>query len=117
VSWQPPDLLLSWTLRRRPRLIDGFKDLNRDPFCRRLAIDTEEVVAAEVAAALRISQSLAGSRLRYARAMRGRLLKMADVFKTGDIDLRTFQTIVYRTDLIPPVQTFWTGWRAATPAA
>jgi Domain of unknown function (DUF222) len=64
------------------------------------AIDTEEAVAAEVAAALRISQALAGSRLRYARAMRERLPKTAEVFKAGDIDYRIFQTIVYRTDLI-----------------
>jgi hypothetical protein len=64
------------------------------------AIDTEEAVAAELAAALRISQGLAGSRLRYARAMRERLPAIAEVFKAGDIDFRTFQTIVYRTDLI-----------------
>jgi Domain of unknown function (DUF222) len=64
------------------------------------AIDTMEAVAAEVGAALRISQGLAGSRLRYARAMRERLPKVAEVFKAGDIDYRTFQTMVYRTDLI-----------------
>ena len=64
------------------------------------AIDTEEAVSAEVAAALRISQGLAGSQLRYARAMRERLPKVAEVFKAGDIDQRTFATIVYRTDLI-----------------
>ena len=64
------------------------------------AIDTEEAVCAEVAAALRISQALAGSQLRYARAMRERLPEVAEVFKAGDIDSRTFQTIVYRTDLI-----------------
>jgi hypothetical protein len=64
------------------------------------AIDTEAAVAAEVAAALRISHGLAGSRLRYARAMRERLPKLAEVFKAGDIDLRLFQTMVYRTDLI-----------------
>jgi hypothetical protein len=64
------------------------------------AIDTVEAVSAELAAALRISQGLAGSRLRYARAMRERLPKVAEVFKAGDIDYRTFQTIVYRTDLI-----------------
>jgi len=64
------------------------------------AIDTEEAVAAEVAAALRIGQRLAGSRLRYARAMRERLPQVAAVFTAGDIDVRTFQTIVYRTDLI-----------------
>jgi hypothetical protein len=63
------------------------------------AADTETAVAAEVAAALRISQALAGSRLRYARAMR-ELPKVAEVFKAGDIDFRMFATIVYRTDLI-----------------
>ena len=64
------------------------------------AVDTMEAVAAEVGAALRISQGLAASRLRYARAMRERLPKLADVFQAGDIDYRTFQTVVYRTDLI-----------------
>jgi hypothetical protein len=64
------------------------------------AIDTEEAVSAEIAAALRISQGLAGSRLRYARAMRERLPAVADVFQADDIDYRMFQTIVYRTDLI-----------------
>ncbi|MGB6209794.1 DUF222 domain-containing protein, partial [Mycobacterium sp.] len=64
------------------------------------AVDTEEAVAAEVAAALRISQPLAGSRLRYARAMREQLPAVAEVFKAGDIDFRMFATLVYRTDLI-----------------
>src|SRR5882757_1489554 len=64
------------------------------------AIDTEEAVTAEVAAALRIGQGLAASRLRYARAMRERLPKTAEVFTAGDIDFRLFATIVYRTDLI-----------------
>ncbi|MDT7722469.1 MAG: hypothetical protein QOE94_3480, partial [Mycobacterium sp.] len=64
------------------------------------AIDSEEAVSAELAAALRISQGLAGSQVRYARAMRERLPKVADVFKAGDIDQRTFATIAYRTDLI-----------------
>ncbi|OBI53440.1 HNH endonuclease signature motif containing protein, partial [Mycobacterium sp. E796] len=64
------------------------------------AIDTMEAVAAEIAAALRISQGLAASRLRYARAMRERLPLVGEVFRAGDIDLRLFQTIVYRTDLI-----------------
>jgi hypothetical protein len=64
------------------------------------AIDTEEAVAAEVAAALRVSQGLAASRLRYARAMRERLPKVGEVFAAGDIDYRVFQTIVYRSDLI-----------------
>lgn len=64
------------------------------------AVDTEAAVTAEVAAALRISQALAGGRLRCARAMREQLPKVAEVFKAGDIDIRLFQTIVYRTDLI-----------------
>src|SRR3984885_4376920 len=64
------------------------------------AVDTMEAVTAELAAALRIGQGLAASRLRYARAMRERLPKVAEVFKAGDIDYRMFQTLVYRTDLI-----------------
>jgi hypothetical protein len=64
------------------------------------AVDTEAAVSAEVAAALRMSQGLAASQLRYARAMRERLPKLAEVFQAGEIDQRTFATIVYRTDLI-----------------
>ncbi|MCV7124336.1 DUF222 domain-containing protein, partial [Mycobacterium lacus] len=64
------------------------------------AIDTMEAVAAEVGAALRISQARAAGRLRYARAMRERLPKTAAVFVAGEIDFRAFATIVYRTDLI-----------------
>jgi Domain of unknown function (DUF222) len=64
------------------------------------AIDTMEAVAAEVGAALRIGQGLAASRVRYARAMRERLPRVAEVFKAGDIDFRLFATIVYRTELI-----------------
>jgi hypothetical protein len=64
------------------------------------AVDTEEAVAAELAAALRISQALAASRLRLARAMRERLRMVGKVFAAGDIDFRMFATIVYRTDLI-----------------
>ncbi|WP_083124862.1 HNH endonuclease signature motif containing protein [Mycobacterium kansasii] len=64
------------------------------------AVDTMEAVAAEVAAALRISQGLAASRLRYARVMRERLPQVAEVFKAGEIDYLAFQTLAYRTDLI-----------------
>jgi hypothetical protein len=52
------------------------------------AIDTMEAVAAEVAAGLRISQGLAASRVRYARALRERLPQVGEVFKAGDIDYR-----------------------------
>ena len=64
------------------------------------AIDTEAAVAAEVAAELRISQGLAASRVRYARALRERLPRVGEVFKSGDVDFRMFATLVYRTDLI-----------------
>jgi hypothetical protein len=64
------------------------------------AIDTMAAVTAEVAAALRISQALAGSRLHYARAMCERLPQVGEVLRAGDIDYRMFQTIVFRTDLI-----------------
>ncbi len=64
------------------------------------AVDTMDAVAAEVAAGLRISQGLATDRVHYARAMRERLPKTAEVFTAGDIDYRAFTTIVSRTDLI-----------------
>ncbi|OBJ59274.1 HNH endonuclease signature motif containing protein [Mycobacterium sp. 1423905.2] len=64
------------------------------------AVDTMEAVAAEVSAALGISQALASSRVGYARVMRERLPRVADLFKAGDIDFRMFQTIAYRTELI-----------------
>lgn len=64
------------------------------------AVDTEAAVSAEVAAELRIGQGLAASKVRYARAMRERLPRVGAVFAAGDIDLRMFQTIVFRTDLI-----------------
>ncbi len=57
-------------------------------------------VAAEVGAALRISQRLALDLVGDARALRERFPKVGAVFLAGDIDYRAFQTIVYRTDLI-----------------
>ncbi|WP_406817623.1 HNH endonuclease signature motif containing protein [Mycobacterium sp. M23085] len=68
------------------------------------AVDTEAAVSAEIAAELRISQGLAGSKVRYARAMRERLPKVGAVFAAGDIDFRLFATVVYRTDLITDPQ-------------
>jgi hypothetical protein len=62
--------------------------------------DTQEAVAAEVAAALCISQALATSYLYYARTMRTRLPQVGALLQAGDLDYRAFQTIVYRTDLI-----------------
>jgi hypothetical protein len=74
--------------------------LSRCSECEEWAVDTEAAVSAEVAAQLAISQGLAASRVRYARAMRERLPKVGEVFRAGDIDFRLFATIVYRTDLI-----------------
>jgi hypothetical protein len=66
--------------------------------------DTQEAVAAELAAAMCISQALATSYLYYARAMRTRLPLMGALLQAGDVDYRAFQTIVYRTDLIADVE-------------
>ncbi|OBF69067.1 hypothetical protein A5753_22425 [Mycobacterium sp. 852002-51971_SCH5477799-a] len=74
--------------------------LSRCSECEEWAVDTEAAVSAEVAAELRISQGLAASRVRYARAMRERLPQVGAVFRAGDLDYRMFQTIVFRTDLI-----------------
>ena len=62
--------------------------------------DTQEAITAELAAALNITQALAASHLYYSRAMRLRLARVGERLLAGDIDYRTFQTIVYRTDLI-----------------
>jgi hypothetical protein len=64
------------------------------------AVDTWPAVGAEVAAALRTTRAMAGSFMHYALAMRERLPAVAAVFRTGEIDCRLFQTMVYRTDLI-----------------
>src|ERR1700744_3748058 len=63
--------------------------------------DTHDAITAEIAAALGITRGLADSYLDYARAMRLRLPRVGALLVAGDIDYRTFQTIVYRTDLIP----------------
>lgn len=62
--------------------------------------DTWDAICAEVAAALQISQALAASFLNYARAMRNRLPHVGAALLAGDIGYATFQTVVYRTDLI-----------------
>ena len=62
--------------------------------------DTHDAITAEIVAALGITRGLADSYLDYARAMRLRLPRVGALLVAGDIDYRTFQTIVYRTDLI-----------------
>ncbi|MDT5314218.1 MAG: hypothetical protein QOE74_3238, partial [Mycobacterium sp.] len=64
------------------------------------AIDAMDAVSAEVAAALSISQGLAASHVRYARAMREQLPMLGRAFIAGDIDETTFRTCVFRTGLI-----------------
>jgi hypothetical protein len=62
--------------------------------------DTQEAIAAEVGAALSVTQALATSYLYYARTMRTRLSKVGALLQAGDVSYRMFQTIAYRTDLI-----------------
>jgi hypothetical protein len=62
--------------------------------------DTHDAITDEIAAALSITRGMADSYLDYARAMRSRLPRVGALLVAGDIDYRTFQTIVYRTDLI-----------------
>lgn len=62
--------------------------------------DTFVAVAAEVAAALSVSEGLASSFVRYARAMRDRLPACGALLLAGDIDYWLFTTMVFRTDLI-----------------
>ena len=62
--------------------------------------DTQEAVAAEVAAAIVHQPGAGNSYLYYARAMRTRLPLVGALLQAGDVDYRAFQTIVYRTDLI-----------------
>lgn len=65
--------------------------------------DTFVAVAAEVAAALNISEGLASSFVRYARALRDRLPQCGALLLAGDIDFWLFATMVFRTDLITDV--------------
>lgn len=64
------------------------------------ATDTWDSISAKIAAALGISHALASSFLNYSRAMRNRLPKVGCALVSGDISYPTFQTIVFRTDLI-----------------
>lgn len=64
------------------------------------AVDTMEAVGAEVAAGLRIGQTRAMTKVRYARAMRERLPRTAQLLCAGEIDVAAFGVIVFRTDAI-----------------
>ncbi|WP_196772130.1 13E12 repeat family protein, partial [Mycobacterium colombiense] len=62
--------------------------------------DAWDAVAAQLGAALGCSVAMGHSYLRYAMAMRDRLPQVGKAFRAGLIDYRSFQTIVFRTDLI-----------------
>jgi hypothetical protein len=62
--------------------------------------DLWDAIAAELAAALRISCALASSYMRDAEVMRERLPKVGECLAAGDINYAMFQVIAYRTALI-----------------
>lgn len=62
--------------------------------------DLWDAIAAELAAALRVSRALASSYMSDAEVMRERLPKVGDCLAAGDINYAMFQVIAYRTALI-----------------
>lgn len=62
--------------------------------------DLWDAIAAELAAALRVSRALASSYLHDAIVIRERLPKVGEVLAAGDINYGMFQVIAYRTGLI-----------------
>lgn len=68
--------------------------------CADWSADAWDAVAAQLGAALGCSVAMGHSYLRYAMAMRDRLPRVGEAFRAGHIDYRSFQTIVFRTDLI-----------------
>lgn len=114
--WDPPETAASRSLldrlavtsrqenqaaARRLRIIGELFELRRSERGENAewAVDTWAAVGAEIAAALRVSLGKAGSYMNYGLAMH-RLPAVAAVFEAGDIDMNTFRTLVYRTDLI-----------------
>ena len=68
----------------------------REQWC----VDNWDGVAAEIAAAHHVSLGVASHQLMIARALRERLLRVAEVFADGQISYRLVNAIVYRTALI-----------------
>jgi hypothetical protein len=62
--------------------------------------DLWDAIAAELAAALRVSRALASSYMSDAEVMRERLPKVGDCLAAGDINYAMLQVIAYRTALI-----------------
>jgi hypothetical protein len=64
------------------------------------AADPWDAIAAELAAALRISRALASSYMRDAEVIRERLPKVGECLAAGDINFAMFNVIAHRTALI-----------------
>jgi hypothetical protein len=62
--------------------------------------DPWDSIAAELAAALRISRALASSYMRDAEVLRERLPKVGECLGSGDINYAMFNVIAHRTALI-----------------
>ncbi len=62
------------------------------------AIDGHANVVAEISAALTISRGRAAGQLQFAIALRQRLPRVAEVFRTGAIDFRMMAALVNRSD-------------------
>lgn len=78
-------------IQLRDRQYDGREDW---------AVDLWDAVAAELAAALRVSRALASSYMTDAQVMRERLPKVGECLASGDINYPMFQVIAYRTALV-----------------
>src|SRR6202035_1301148 len=68
--------------------------------CAEWVADLWDAMAAEVAAALRISRALASSYMSDAEIMRERLPKVGECLAAGDINYAMFNVIAHRTELI-----------------
>ena len=68
--------------------------------CAEWVADLWDAMAAELAAALRISRALASSYMSDAEIMRERLPKVGECLAAGDINYAMFRVIAYRTALI-----------------
>ncbi|WP_082929555.1 HNH endonuclease signature motif containing protein [Mycobacterium sp. 852013-51886_SCH5428379] len=72
----------------------------RDEISDQWAVDTQCAVTAEVAAALSIGYGSASTQVSIARGLRERLPAVAAVFRAGDLNAATVDTLLHRTELI-----------------
>ena len=78
--------------------MSGGRPRTRERAC--WAIDGRANVVAEISAALNVSRGRASGQLQFAIALRERLPKVLEVFKTGAIDYRMMAALVNRSDNI-----------------